>query len=460
MIYHPTKDKIGKPVENETIKSFVGKNSIDDKDKIVTYKYNNSEKIAVSDIITSTKWIMVLNADSKEFKSPILHLTRMIVIIAVIIVILAIIAGRIFSLKIANPIIAITSIVNDTANLNLEYKKGYEKFFTHKDEIGMIFNSVANMRKALREMVEDISKVTNDINNNAELVARLTEELKVQSDSTAEETEQLSAGMEESSATIEEISASTGEMENAVTSMAERATEGASETNDIALKANELKQGTIKAKDYSTNIYHEVKDSLEKAIEDSKAVNKIQMLSEAILDISSQTNLLALNAAIEAARAGESGRGFAVVAEEIRKLAEQSSNTASNINDIVLVVTESVDKLSQSSNSILKYIDEEVSKDYEKFIGVGDQYDKDAESLNKFMMDFSALSEELNASISGIAKAINEMSNTVNEGANGITNISSKTMAIVERVNIIKDSTDKNLQGAELLKSITDKFKL
>lgn len=80
---------------------------------------------------------------------------------------------------------------------------------------------------------------------------------------------------------------------------------------------------------YKTN-----EKELSEAIEKSKSVEKINILSEAILKITEQTNLLALNAAIEAARAGEAGKGFSVVAEEIRKLAEESNNTANEIQEI------------------------------------------------------------------------------------------------------------------------------
>ncbi len=82
------------------------------------------------------------------------------------------------------------------------------------------------------------------------------------------------------------------------------------------------------------NLYKTNEKELSEAIEKSKSVEKINVLSEAILKITEQTNLLALNAAIEAARAGEAGKGFSVVAEEIRKLAEESNNTANEIQEI------------------------------------------------------------------------------------------------------------------------------
>ena len=81
------------------------------------------------------------------------------------------------------------------------------------------------------------------------------------------------------------------------------------------------------------------------SIEESRQIGNIDNLTNDILDIASQTNLLALNASIEAARAGEVGKGFAVVAEEIRQLAENSKNTASDIQNISVGVVRAVNQL-------------------------------------------------------------------------------------------------------------------
>ncbi|WP_374760619.1 methyl-accepting chemotaxis protein [Clostridium sporogenes] len=98
------------------------------------------------------------------------------------------------------------------------------------------------------------------------------------------------------------------------------------------------------------------KGKLSKAIEDTKFVDEINKLLETILDITDQTNLLALNAAIEAARAGEAGKGFAVVAEEVRKLAEESSNTAGQIQKITETVVSSVKELANNLQQLLDFM--------------------------------------------------------------------------------------------------------
>ena len=145
---------------------------------------------------------------------------------------------------------------------------------------------------------------------------------------------------------------------------------------------------------------------LAESIENSKQVEKVNELTQDILNISSQTNLLALNASIEAARAGEAGKGFAVVAEEIRTLADSSRGAANNIQEITEAVKGAVNNLSDSASQMLKLVNEVVLVDYEQFWGVAKRYNEDAISLNQMMNNFSKQA-------SNVQRAIDSMSSSI-----------------------------------------------
>ncbi|WP_186429287.1 methyl-accepting chemotaxis protein [Clostridium sp. BSD9I1] len=462
MIYHPTKEKIGKSSEVPDIKAIANRIAKGEnlKGEAIEYNYNNTDKMAYYTVIPDAKWVLVTSVTTDEVFKPVKTLTYVIIGISIVVGLLAIGVGYLFSLKISKPIIEVAEVIDRTAKLDLSYDNSLERFYKYKDEVGTIFNSIAHMRTVLREMVENLSSASQIINSNALIVENLTAELKIYAEETALESQNLSAGMEENAATVEEVSASSDEMGNAVNSMAERATNGSANANEIAKRAKGLKKSAVEASGKANEIYHLVKNDLEKAIENSKSIEKINSLAASILDITDQTNLLALNAAIEAARAGEAGRGFAVVANEVRNLAEESASTAENIQNIVHQVIASVEDLSDNSSKLLKFIDENVLKDYQKLMETGEQYNEDADSVNGFMLEFSALAEELTSSIDGIVDAVGQVAGTVSDGAKGVTEISSKAININEKLEGIKESAEVNKESAEQLVQIISKFNL
>ena len=246
--------------------------------------------------------------------------------------------------------------------------------------------------------------------------------------------------------------------QKAAKSIATRSQDGALEADSIRDRAVVIKDTTQKKYEHTHEIHEDISDHLTKALEDIKIVDQIGILAESIMGITAQTNLLALNASIEAARAGEAGKGFAVVAEQIRVLAEQSKETVSHIQEVTQSVVGAVDNLAGDSARLLEFVGTDVVQNLEDFSQMADSYNDDAQKVDELVTDFSASSEELLASISGVMNGIGDVSKAASEGASGTTDIAQKTTVVVEKSSDIKEKASKAHASADVLKSQVEKF--
>ncbi|NLK98950.1 MAG: HAMP domain-containing protein [Epulopiscium sp.] len=401
----------------------------------------------------------VINAKKVEMRSQISRQITILGVMSLLVGIIFVMVSAFVGKKISKPIKEVSKIIEQISkgDLTVDMPSKYQKY---KDEIGLISRSLQQMITTLRSMVQDIVTESNKSMEAVLEVDTNIDMLKGQIDEVASTTEEISAGMEETAASSEEMNATAVEIENAANSIALKAQDGARTVEEIRERASTLREKVLSSQDNAMNILEEAKLALEKAIEESKSVEQITALSNAILQITSQTNLLALNAAIEAARAGEAGRGFAVVAGEIGKLAESSGSTALEIQEIIKTVQNSVNNLSSTSNKLMEFVSSDVKEDYGLMLEATDKYQNDAENVSDIITDFSATSEELLASIQNMMKAIEEIASATNEGASGITNVAENTAIIADKVTGIAEQAEEVKIGKEKLMKAVERFKL
>lgn len=379
-------------------------------------------------------------------------------IATVIVLLISILAALYFSGTITRPIIEAGEIAKNIGNLNL-LDEIYESRLNRKDEIGHMYKAFQNISDKLKVFIGDLEE---SIRTNQEIYNDTLKELALLTniaEDTSATTQELSAGMEETSAFTVTVNESTNGINMALADFTEKVEQGAVTSNDITDNADSLSRKFTQAHDNTMEVYARTRTEIDQAIESSKKVAQIHILSDAILQISEQTSLLSLNAAIEAARAGESGRGFAVVAEEVRKLAEDSNQTVGEIQMVTHDITKAVEQLVTNTGSLIKFLEEDIIEDYRMMVKAVEQYRDDGSLLNSIILDLSATAEELLATVQGISSSINEISLTIDDSTNGIANIAERNVNIVNSVDSINKIMEKNKEISEKLNHMISQVK-
>ena len=422
MLYHPTKEKVGQPVENAVIKGVV--KQLQDGKKpgttVVEYDFNGTTKYSAYTILNNEN-ILVLTADESEALAGITTVTGVAVGIIAIVVLIAIIISFIMGRRLMRPLVKVSTIIEDVANGNIEADFSVVK--ESNDEIGLIIEK-------MKELTQSLGSIVGKIRNSSDTMSSNSYELNDTSSQT------LAANNEISKAVEDVAEGSTG-MAASISKINENLLEMSNETKDINASVDEIKNQTVAVQDSSKIMNDKIKsmqDSSHKMDEGISAiskrietvnttVDKVSNIVSVIEEISSETNLLSLNASIEAARAGDAGKGFAVVAQEIRVLSDNTNTELENIKQIISSLVEECRYCVQASGTIV----EDNAKQKEEIKAVLDEFG----SLNEQIQKTAEKADE----IEELVTAMIELNDDITKSSNSLTDVSAANAAATEEMN-------------------------
>lgn len=422
MLYHPTKEKVGQPVENAVIKGVV--QQLQDGKKpgttVVEYDFNGTTKYSAYTILNNEN-ILVLTADESEALAGITTVTGVAVGIIAIVVLIAIIISFIMGRRLMRPLVKVSTIIEDVANGNIEADFSVVK--ESNDEIGLIIEK-------MKELTQSLGSIVGKIRNSSDTMSSNSYELNDTSSQT------LAANNEISKAVEDVAEGSTG-MAASISKINENLLEMSNETKDINASVDEIKNQTTEVQDSSKIMNDKIKsmqDSSHKMDEGISAiskrietvnttVDKVSNIVSVIEEISSETNLLSLNASIEAARAGDAGKGFAVVAQEIRVLSDNTNTELENIKQIISSLVEECRYCVQASGTIV----EDNAKQKEEIKAVLDEFGSLDEQIQKTAEKADEIEELVTAMI--------ELNDDITKSSNSLTDVSAANAAATEEMN-------------------------
>lgn len=328
------------------------------------------------------------------------------------------------------------------------------------DEFGKTALALNAAQNNIQKLIKEINKDSHKVSESSEELFATVEDLTESMQEINLATSQINKGVQDLSATSEEISASMVEVDSSVEELSKRAVDGSNYASELKERALEAQHNGQAAYKNTSDVYIEKEEKILKAIEEGKVVDEIKVMADAIANISEQTNLLALNAAIEAARAGEHGRGFSVVAEEVRKLAEQSRETVSTIHHTISKVQNAFLNLSENSQAILSFMEDEVRGGFNFFIKMAEQYYNDADYLNNMSQDLASMTEEINATVEQVTSVINEIANNAQNNAAYASEILVNVNHTSENMDKVKSTAEYQAHISDELNELVGKFKI
>ena len=426
MLYHPTADKIGKSVENTVVKGVTQdlQEGRDIENKVVSYKFDGITKYAAYYVNDTKDYILVVSVDEDELFNPVNKINNKGIMGLIFVIIICFIVTVIFITRgITNPLLKFVERISRTAQMDFTDDGSSEKLDKRSDEIGLMSKSLTDLRKHLVGVVQGIRDNGDTLIESAEAlhtgaeetnstmgqVEKAVNDIALGAGSQAEETQVATENVLLIGDMVEDTSRTVGEMMESARSMRE--------ANDNAQRIiGELRTISKNTREYIDTIAKQTEVTNESAL-------KIGDATKLISEIASETNLLSLNASIEAARAGEAGRGFAVVASQIQKLAEQSTESAARIEEIINVLLED----SQNAVSTMNQVKEIM--------------DKQTEHIRKTDQAFEQIHEGVETSFDGMkqiadkTKKMDEARTNVVDVVNNLTSIAEENAATTEETS-------------------------
>lgn len=439
IIYHPDADKIGQPIENTVVSGLIDeiKSGNVPEPAVVTYEFNGIEKYASYYVTCNASAILVVTADKTDILGSTVTILRSSILCGIAIFIIFGIISYIIASKMTKPLLEITTVINRFSSLNLAESPTTQRLSKRSDETGQIARAIASLREELVKIVTDIKEQSSLLYHaSAELDANASQttatvgsveiavnEIATGATSQASETQKATDDIINMGNMIEHTNSEVENLHSTADSMKKSSDEASATLSEL----NEINQRAIASIDI---IYDQTNTTNASALKIKEATSLISSIAE-------ETNLLSLNASIEAARAGEAGRGFAVVASQIQKLAEQSNDSARQIDDIIHILIDDSQKAVETMDEVKEIMNQQ------------------SLNVNKTDVVFAQVRDGIGHSITGVGEIANKTSQLDSTRSSVVDVVQSLTAIAQQNAASTEETSASVIEVSNIMEEIT-----
>ncbi len=450
-IFDEEEELMTQEITNPMLLSVIDKVQSNQTSGSIEYEDTNGKKsIAMYTSFPDRGWAIVVSDTEDEIYAAVNTSKRSLGIVCISAYVLIVILTFLFAHILTKPLVIVENAITNLQSLNLAKFGQLVPYVDKKSEIGHIATALESLRQTFLDITTTLSQCTSSLDESTGTMDKESRNLLEYVTENSATTEELAASVNMTNESITEVGKRIQEIVDVMSDVEKKI--GASEKYTLQLLTkSELMQKTAQSSLQSSdgNI-SENRADIDKAMNDLQNLSQINQMATEILNITNQTNLLSLNASIEAARAGEAGRGFAVVADEIGNLANSSSETATNIQNICKDTNSSIEEVQKCFDNIVGFLEENVRTQFSDFVKTSEEYHQGVTEIRDMINEIGGAAVDFKASLDAIKMAMDTVRIASNDNESGVdeiiqknelTNTTAEVLANVLSVN--RESTDK-----------------